>query len=78
MDTYIHRAGRTGRAGKQGICLTFFNKKTIGLLERIEKIAKFKFKKIGAPQPKDLIEATLKDLTISLKSVTPTVLDNFR
>ena len=24
-DDYVHRAGRTGRAGKNGVCITFFN-----------------------------------------------------
>lgn len=24
-DTYIHRSGRTGRAGKSGICVTLYN-----------------------------------------------------
>lgn len=25
VDDYVHRAGRTGRAGKKGICITFFD-----------------------------------------------------
>ena len=25
-DTYIHRAGRTARAGKGGVCVTFYTK----------------------------------------------------
>ena len=27
MDSYIHRSGRTGRAGKEGKCITLFNNK---------------------------------------------------
>lgn len=27
IDSYIHRAGRTARAGKNGACLTFYNSK---------------------------------------------------
>jgi ATP-dependent RNA helicase DDX21 len=49
VEAYIHRAGRTGRAGRKGVCVTFFSKKQVGLLERIEYRAKLKFKKIGAP-----------------------------
>ncbi len=28
-EPYIHRSGRTGRAGKEGINITFFNQKNI-------------------------------------------------
>jgi len=30
MDSYVHRIGRTGRAGKTGTAVTFFNSKTNG------------------------------------------------
>lgn len=28
VETYIHRAGRTARAGKEGTCITLYNNKT--------------------------------------------------
>jgi hypothetical protein len=31
--------------------VTFFTKKQAGLIDRIEKIAKIKMTKVGAPQP---------------------------
>lgn len=49
VDTYIHRAGRTARAGKRGVCITFYSKKHQELLDRIERKAKITFKKVGAP-----------------------------
>jgi len=27
VETYIHRAGRTARAGRTGTCITFYGKK---------------------------------------------------
>lgn len=27
IDTYVHRAGRTARAGRKGVCVTFYSKK---------------------------------------------------
>ena len=33
VETYIHRAGRTARAGKSGTCITFFMKKTQSLVQ---------------------------------------------
>lgn len=35
-EDYIHRAGRTGRAGKKGTCLTFFEKTKSRLIWKIE------------------------------------------
>lgn len=35
-EEYIHRAGRTGRAGKEGTCLTFFDRRKSGMIQRIE------------------------------------------
>lgn len=32
VETYIHRAGRTARAGKVGTCITFFSKKHMPLV----------------------------------------------
>ena len=49
LDTYIHRSGRTGRAGKKGVCITFYTKKQVGLIERIEKKCHIKMQKVGAP-----------------------------
>jgi ATP-dependent RNA helicase DDX21 len=77
VETYIHRAGRTGRAGRSGVCVTFYTKTQIPLVERIERIAKIKFRKTGAPQPVDIIKASARDIVISLKSVNDVVLSYF-
>lgn len=49
VDTYIHRAGRTARAGKEGICITFYTQNDKDLMTKIERKSNFKFKHIGAP-----------------------------
>jgi ATP-dependent RNA helicase DeaD len=36
-DIYIHRSGRTGRAGKSGISLSIIHSKELGALKAIEK-----------------------------------------
>jgi len=69
IDTYIHRAGRTARAGRNGVCVTFYSKKNSELIERIEKKANLKFKRVGAPQPDDIIAASCRNISTSLKSV---------
>ncbi len=34
-DAYIHRSGRTGRAGKSGACVTFYSFKEESLMKKI-------------------------------------------
>lgn len=36
-ETYIHRSGRTARAGASGTCITFYTGKTKMLVEQIEQ-----------------------------------------
>jgi len=35
-ETYIHRSGRTARAGRTGTCITFYTKKSQGQIQTIE------------------------------------------
>ncbi|MBN4074149.1 hypothetical protein JYT61_01160, partial [bacterium AH-315-E10] len=34
---YLHRAGRTGRAGEQGVCVSLMNRDNTRLIKRFEK-----------------------------------------
>ena len=77
IDSYIHRAGRTGRAGKSGVCITFYSNQQESLLERIERVAHIKFKKIGPPQPTDIIEGSTKDIILSLKKVSENAIEPY-
>ena len=77
VETYIHRSGRTGRAGKKGTCVTFFTKKQQELMDKIEFKARIKFRKIGAPQPSDIMRATARDVGYSLDNVSKDVLTHF-
>lgn len=76
-ETYIHRSGRTARAGNSGTCITFFNKKNQAQLQNIEDRAGVKFKIIGAPQPEDVIRASSKGIFKKIDDVTEDVLDFF-
>lgn len=78
IDSYIHRAGRTARAGRTGTCITLYTKMTEGLLTRIEQKAKIKFKKIGAPQNKDIIKASIRDIKDTLGSIHESSIVNFQ
>jgi ATP-dependent RNA helicase DDX21 len=76
-ETYIHRSGRTARAGNSGTCITFFTKKTQILVQQIEERAGVKLKLIGAPQPEDVIRASSKGILKKLDGVSEDVLELF-
>ena len=48
-ETYIHRAGRTARAGKTGTCITFWTLKHKQQLAMISHKAGITFTQIGIP-----------------------------
>ncbi len=48
-ETYVHRIGRTGRAGRHGCALTFVTPKEKSRLRKIEKITHAKPKEIQLP-----------------------------
>lgn len=37
-ETYLHRAGRTGRSGREGICITLVTQKEVGRVKQLQKI----------------------------------------
>jgi ATP-dependent RNA helicase DDX21 len=78
IETYIHRSGRTGRAGKEGTCITFFTKRQQELMDRIEQHAKIKFRQIGAPQPQEIMRSNARDISFSFDKVSPEVLVYFK
>jgi len=56
-ETYVHRIGRTGRAGASGIAISFCSREEIGFLRDIEKLIKrtvpvTKFEQSGAFEKK--------------------------
>lgn len=51
-ETYVHRIGRTGRAGNEGLAISFCSKDELPYLKDIEKLIRLKLKVIeGHPYP---------------------------
>ena len=51
-ETYVHRIGRTGRAGNEGVAISFCSKDELPYLKDIEKLIRLKIKVIeGHPYP---------------------------
>ncbi|KAG0745686.1 hypothetical protein G6F57_001038 [Rhizopus arrhizus] len=76
-ETYVHRSGRTGRAGRSGVCVTFYKPAEEGLLSYISKRTGVQFEQLSAPRPEDIIEATTEDAFKSIDLVKPDVLPFF-
>jgi ATP-dependent RNA helicase DeaD len=54
MEVYTHRSGRTGRAGKTGICLSICNMKEAYKIKQLERMVNSAFHKVDAPSGKDV------------------------
>ncbi|CAB3990342.1 nucleolar RNA helicase 2-like isoform X1 [Paramuricea clavata] len=78
VDAYIHRAGRTGRAQRRGVCIIFYKYSQESLLQMVERKAGIKFKRIGAPQPEDIIKSSAEDAKRFLAQVPADALTYFR
>lgn len=77
VDTFVHRSGRTGRAGKSGICITFFKPVEEWCLNLIQKKTGITFQRIGAPQVTDMLRSATTDTVKSLQSIDPQVIPLF-
>jgi ATP-dependent RNA helicase DeaD len=87
QNTYTHRSGRTGRAGKKGISLVIIHARENFKLERIEKILGQTFKKLPIPSGEtigrnllqsllpqsDHSDATLEEISATLETLTASV-----
>jgi len=69
-EYYVHRIGRTGRAGHEGTAITFITPSEYKQLMFIQRLAKTDIKKSTVPNVKDIIEAKKKkiqeDLSLAL------------
>jgi ATP-dependent RNA helicase DeaD len=54
IEVYTHRSGRTGRAGKTGICLSIVSPREVGRIRQIEKMLQASFHRLEIPSGKDV------------------------
>ncbi|HEX2684199.1 MAG TPA: DEAD/DEAH box helicase [Ferruginibacter sp.] len=54
MEVYTHRSGRTGRAGKTGICLSICHSREVYKIRSLEKMINSQFHKVDVPSGKDV------------------------
>ncbi len=61
QESYVHRIGRTGRAGKQGIAITFINNREVGRLQRLGQKYKSDIEELKIPTVDDVLRIRLKN-----------------
>ena len=59
QESYVHRIGRTGRAGKSGLSITFVSNNEMGYLRAIERLTKKEMKGMKPPTREEAYQASL-------------------
>ncbi|MFS0891836.1 DEAD/DEAH box helicase [Peribacillus frigoritolerans] len=62
-ESYVHRIGRTGRAGKHGIAITFVTPRERGQLHAVEHTTKKRMEKLKTPTLTEALEGQQKAVT---------------
>lgn len=62
LEAYLHRTGRTGRAGKKGVALSIVHTREINKIKQLEKIIGKKFDRRMIPRGKEICEKQLYNL----------------
>ncbi|KAH7492573.1 hypothetical protein KRP22_001877 [Phytophthora ramorum] len=78
VDTYVHRSGRTGRAGKKGICITLYTNRQRDQLNQIERKIGNKFIMKGPPDQEELIKASAAKALKEIDNVDPSMIAIFQ
>lgn len=68
LESYTHRSGRTGRAGKNGISIAIVQNNEKGKIRQIEKTIKQKFEYMEVPTAMDIQQMQITDWVDKVKS----------
>ncbi|KAB2330569.1 DEAD/DEAH box helicase [Bacillus mesophilum] len=72
-ESYVHRIGRTGRAGKEGVAMTFINPREKSYLQVVERTTKRKMERMEAPTLDEALEGQQKAV---VEKVAQTIEEN--
>ncbi|MCD4683052.1 MAG: DEAD/DEAH box helicase [Bacteroidales bacterium] len=69
LEIYIHRSGRTGRAGKSGISIAICHSREVNKIKRLEQLTGKKFVKKLVPGGKEICEKQLFNLIDKVEKI---------
>lgn len=69
-ETYIHRIGRTGRAGRKGVAILFISQREKRMLRSIEKATRSPIEPMQLPSQKDISERRISQFK---QTITDTI-----
>jgi len=70
-EVYTHRSGRTGRAGKSGICMSLVTSREIGRIRQVERMAKTRFHKSDIPDGAEVVRKRLFHFLDKIEQAEP-------
>ncbi len=68
-EAYIHRSGRTGRAGKKGTSISIIHSREIGKIRTLEKRSKKSFRRLPVPNGKEICKKQLFNMINKMEMV---------
>ncbi len=67
-EDYVHRIGRTGRAGRKGLAISFASGRERFVIQQIERFTRQRLRRIDVPSPNEIEEARLNQLMQSVRA----------
>jgi ATP-dependent RNA helicase DeaD len=74
-DAYVHRIGRTGRAGNEGTAITFITPSEYKRLMFIQRVTRTDIKKSKLPEVEDILQAKRKKIDEDLEALRKETVD---
>jgi ATP-dependent RNA helicase DeaD len=68
-ESYVHRIGRTGRAGKTGMAMTFVTPREMDIVKNIERTTKRKMDRMKPPTVDEAIESQQQMTVEKIRSI---------
>ncbi|CAD7947515.1 unnamed protein product [Amoebophrya sp. A120] len=69
VESYVHRSGRTGRAGNSGVSIIFYSRSDEYMIRILKRKLGIEMQRVGPPQPFDIVKSAAKDSTRFLDSI---------